>query len=94
MEETSIKKIACIMTSICIEQSKLKQLCENKKVPQQEFDAIQKQTSDRLYTMLTYLLTKSNDEYTQFMESITDNFALNWTDPDIDNQLLPNKNNS
>jgi hypothetical protein len=44
--------------------------------------------------MLTYLLTKSNDEYTQFMESITDNFALNWTDPDIDNQLLPNKNNS
>ena len=80
------------MASICIEQSKLKQCCENNKVPQQEFNEIQKQTSDRLYTILTYLLSKSNDEYAQFMDSITDKFDLNWINPDIDKYLLPNKN--
>ena len=88
MEAQSIKKIACIMSSICIEKSKLKKCCESNKVPQQEFDAIQKQTSDRLYTILTYLLSKPTDEYTEFMDSITNNFELNWTDPDIDEFLV------
>ena len=76
------------MSSICIEKSKLKKCCENNKVPQQEFDEIQKQTSDRLYTILTYLLSKPTDEYTEFMDSISNNFELNWTDPDIDEFLV------
>ena len=88
MNEANLQKLALIITASCLKDSVIEQCHQQQKFSESEWSALNKQLSDRMYTFLTYLITKPTHEYVAMMETLVKNFPTTWDAPTIDPSLI------
>ncbi|MFK0569668.1 hypothetical protein [Endozoicomonas sp.] len=88
MDEQNIKKLALIISANCIRQSTLEECQKKGQIDDQQFNQINKEMSDRIYTFLTYLLQKPADEYTVMMEAMAKHYPEGWEQPELSQLIL------
>ena len=83
MNENTVKKLALIIAANCLthENEEHDFLTEPSESARKAFN---KQVSDRLYTFLLYLLSKSSSEYSLLMNELAKKFPEDWPLPDLD----------
>ena len=88
MEEQNIKKLALILTANCIQQSTIEECQKKGQINEQQFNQINREMSDRIYTFLTYLLQKPANEYTSMLEAMAQYFPENQPMPELSQFIL------
>ena len=88
MTEDNVKRLALIIAANCINKSIIETSNNNKEITDDQMTAFNKQLSDKIYTFLSYLLTKTPSEYSLMMDAMTKNYPENWPLPCLDEQLL------
>ncbi|MDD7805339.1 MAG: hypothetical protein PUP46_07240 [Endozoicomonas sp. (ex Botrylloides leachii)] len=91
MNEENVKRLALVIAANCMKDSVIEACQQQNKVSDNEISAFNQQLSDRLYTFLTYLLTKPADEYTIMMEAMLSHYPDDWPQPMLDQHLIQDK---
>ena len=87
MNEENVKRLALIIAANCMKDSVIEACHQQKQVSDSELTVFNQQLSDRIYTFLTYLLTKPTEEYAVMMEAMLRNYPEGWSQPALDQQL-------
>ena len=88
MDEQNIKKLALIISANCIRQSTIEECKKNGQINDTQLTQINKEMSDRLYTFLTYLLSKPAQEYSVMMEAMAEHYPENWAMPELNMDFI------
>ena len=88
MNDENIKKLALIISANCVRQSTIEDCKKNGQLNDTQFNQINKELSDRIYTFLTYLLNKPAQEYSVMMEAMAKNYPDDWATPEITQEFI------
>lgn len=88
MNDESIQKLALIISANCVRQSTIEECKKNGQLNDAQLNQISKELSDRIYTFLTYLLSKPAQEYSVMMEAMSKNFPDDWAMPEISQDFI------
>ena len=83
MDEQNIKKLALIISANCIRQSVIEECKKNGQINDGQINQFNKEMSDRIYTFLTYLLSKPAQEYSVMMEAMAKHYPESWAMPEL-----------
>lgn len=83
MQEQNIQRLAMIIAANCMRESTLEACRKDGRLDDITMQAIQKETCDRIFTLLTYLLEKPADEYSQMMAGLVQHFPQGWPLPEF-----------
>ncbi|AMO55128.1 hypothetical protein [Endozoicomonas montiporae] len=88
MNDNTIKKLALIIAANCTRESELNESLKQGKLSQEQLDSFNQQMSNKLYTFLTYLLSKPANEYSVMMAELAKHFPDGWDAPELDQSFL------
>ena len=88
MNDENIKKLALIISANCTRQSTIEECKKNGQINDAQLKQINKELSDRIYTFLTYLLSKPAQEYSVMMETMAKNYPDDWAMPEINQAFI------
>ncbi len=83
MDEQNIKKLALIISANCIRESTIEECKKNGQINDAQLNTFNKEMTDRIYTFLTYLLSKPAQEYSVMMEAMAKNYPESWPMPEL-----------
>ena len=83
MDSSVIRHMTLLMVVNCVRKTKLEDLLSAGKISQSEIDALMQEVSDKLYTFLTYLLARSENEKTQFLSLMNQSYPGDWEQPEL-----------
>lgn len=92
MDEQNIKKLALIISANCIRQSTIEECKKNGQINDAQLNQFNKEMSDRMYTFLTYLLSKPAQEYSVMMEAMAKHYPDNWAMPELSMDFIQQQN--
>ena len=88
MKDENIKKLALIISANCIRQSTIEECKKNGQINDVQLNQINKELSDRMYTFLTYLLSKPAQEYSVMMEAMSKHYPDDWAMPELNQDFI------
>ena len=88
MNDENIKKLALIISANCTRQSTIEECKKNGQINDTQLNQINKELSDRIYTFLTYLLSKPAQEYSVMMAAMSKHYPEDWAMPEINQAFI------
>ena len=83
MDEKVIQHMALLMSVNCVRKTVLDDYVVEGKLDEQELQRFMSEVSDKLYTFLTYLLKRSEDDKQIFLEIMNNSYPRDWEQPEI-----------
>ena len=83
MDEAVVKRMAALMSINCVRKTYLDDLLQSGKISSDDVAMVLKQSNDKLYTFLHYLLTVSEEEKQAFLQVMSTSYASGWPDPEL-----------
>lgn len=84
MDTRVIQHMALLMSVNCVRKTALSDFVEAGKLSQSDVQAFMEESTDKLYTFLTYLLSKSEEDKQYFLEVMNKAYPSGWKAPAID----------
>lgn len=83
MDPKVIQHMALLMSVNCVRKTALDDYVEKGKLTSGEIKVLMEEVSDKLYTFLTYLLERSEDDKRLFLELMNRAYPDGWKQPEI-----------
>ncbi|MEX1032297.1 MAG: hypothetical protein WDZ30_02965 [Cellvibrionaceae bacterium] len=83
MDAKVIQHMALLMSVNCVRKTVLDDFVNDGKLSEQDLQAFIGESTDKLYTFLTYLLNKSEQEKQFFLEVMNNSYPSDWKEPEI-----------
>jgi hypothetical protein len=84
MDTRVIQHMALLMSVNCVRKTVLDDYVAEGKLSQSELQAFVEESTDKLYTFLSYLLNKSEEDKQHFLEVMNKAYPSGWRTPAID----------
>lgn len=83
MDIRVIQHMALLMSVNCVRKTVLDDFVRDGKLSEEELRAFVQESTDKLYTFLTYLLDKSEEEKQLFLEVMNNSYPSGWKEPEM-----------
>ncbi|MCW8195001.1 hypothetical protein F6455_09405 [Proteobacteria bacterium 005FR1] len=83
MDPRVIQHMALLMSANCIRKTVLDDFVSEGKLSKADLQALLEESTDKLYTFLTYLLSKSEEDKQMFLEVMNKAYPSGWKAPAI-----------
>jgi hypothetical protein len=83
MDPRVIQHMALLMSANCIRKTVLDDFVKEGKLSQQDLQVFMEEATDKLYTFLTYLLSKSEEDKQMFLEVMNKAYPSGWKAPAV-----------
>ena len=83
MDEKVIQHMALLMSVNCVRKTVLDDYFNNGQISESDLNAFIAESTDKLYTFLTYLLEKSEQDKQAFLEVMNNSYPHDWPAPKI-----------
>lgn len=84
MDTRVIQHMALLMAVNCVRKTALDDFVSEGKISKQDLQAFIEESTDKLYTFLTYLLNRSEEDKQYFLEVMNKAYPSGWKAPAID----------
>lgn len=88
MSEDEYKALALSVTVYCVRNTVIENYHAEGKLSDEDMKAFNKEVADKMYTFLTFLLDKQNNEYEAMMRVLLKYRPTNWDAPKLDQNFL------
>jgi hypothetical protein len=88
MSDDEYKALALSVAAYCVRNTVIENYHADGKLSDSEMKAFNKEVADKIYTFLTFLLEKSNEEHEAMMRVILKHCPTNWDAPKLDQNFL------
>lgn len=83
MDSQVIQHMAMLMSVNCVRKTVLDDYLNDGKLSLDEVQALVTESTDKLYTFLTYLLDRSEDDKKTFLEIMNTSYPQEWPAPEL-----------
>lgn len=83
MDAKVIQHMALLMSVNCVRKTVLDDFRESGKLSDDDIDQFMGEVTDKLYTFLTYLLDRSEEDKQVFLEVMNTSYPEDWRTPEI-----------
>jgi len=83
MDANVIQHMALLMSVNCVRKTVLDDFVTSGKLTEEDLQALIGESTDKLYTFLTYLLNRSDEEKQVFLEVMNSSYPQKWPQPQI-----------
>jgi hypothetical protein len=83
MDEKVIQHMALLMSVNCVRKTVLDDYFNNGQISEADLNAFITEATDKLFTFLTYLLDKSEQDKQSFLEVMNTSYPHNWPAPKL-----------
>lgn len=84
MDPRIIEHMALLMSANCVRKTVLDDFVREGKLSQQDLQVFMEESTDKLYSFLTYLLNRSEDDKQLFLEVMNKAYPSGWKAPAMD----------
>jgi len=81
MDEKVIQHMALLMSVNCVRKTALDDFFTNGQISELELNAFVSEATDKLFTFLTYLLDRSEQDKQSFLEVMNASYPHDWPHP-------------
>lgn len=83
MDAKVIEHMALLMSVNCVRKTVLDDFVSDGKISADDLQSFIDESTDKLYTFLTYLLNRSEDDKQVFLEVMNSAYPSDWKQPEI-----------
>lgn len=83
MDAKVIQHMALLMSVNCVRKTVLDDFLSEGKLSQEDLQRFIHESTDKLYTFLTYLLNRSEEDKQVFLEVMNSSYPSDWQQPEI-----------
>lgn len=83
MDAKVIQHMALLMSVNCVRKTVLDDFVSKGKLSEGDLEAFIQESTDKLYTFLTYLLNESEEGKQLFLEVMNSSYPSGWKEPEI-----------
>ena len=83
MDEKVIQHMAMLMSVNCVRKTVLDDYLAGGKLSESEVESLMSETTDKLFTFLTYLLDRSELDKQTFLEVMNQSYPDEWPQPKL-----------
>lgn len=83
MDEKVIQHMALLMSVNCVRKTVLDDYVVAEKLSEQELQSFIGESTDKIYTFLTYLLNRSEEDKQAFLQVMSDSYPSDWQTPQV-----------
>lgn len=83
MDTKIIQHMALLMSVNCVRKTVLDDYYTNGQLSEAELQAFVAESTDKLFTFLTYLLDRSEDDKQSFLEVMNTSYPHDWPEPQL-----------
>ncbi|MGI1680024.1 MAG: hypothetical protein K6L75_14880 [Cellvibrionaceae bacterium] len=85
MDEKIIQHMAMLMSVNCVRKTVLDDFLVDGKLSENDVEVLMSETTDKLFTFLTYLLDRSELDKQTFLEIMNRSYPSEWPQPNLSN---------
>jgi hypothetical protein len=87
MSPADLKRLALIMTVNCVRNTVIVDYHSQGKLDDTEMMTFNREVANKIYTFLTYMFNKSDEDNAAFLGAASMMYPTNWDQPKIDQEL-------
>lgn len=84
MRQADLKRLALLMAVNCVRNTVIEDYHADGKLNESEMKAFNQEVANKIYTFLTFLLTKPVEDREAFLSAMGMMYPSNWDQPQID----------